>query len=199
MNDGDDRFGVAVAISLPEPRAGRSTDGAADPAASIVSTAAAGYDGRRLPSAAVQWLFAFAGIADATWAATEIQNRISARNAGLPADQRIPFRIGVNYGALRADRGRADGDALDGAVRLCVQADANAIVVSAVGPDRITAIIEDPATRPPPNHRRELILSAVGLTGLLAYFFGWYGLISWKVISFANTSGWPCWPTWMCN
>jgi adenylate cyclase len=46
----------------------------------------------------------------------EVQNRLIERNAGLPAERRIEFRVGVHIGDL--SDGDLMGDRVNGAARL---------------------------------------------------------------------------------
>jgi adenylate cyclase len=50
-------------------------------------------------------LVEFRSVTDAVRCATEVQNAMVERNAGVPEERRIEFRIGVEYGALNRGRG----------------------------------------------------------------------------------------------
>src|ERR1700720_3034231 len=45
----------------------------------------------------------FASVVDAVQCAVEVQREMAARNAGVPAERRVDFRIGVNLGDIIID------------------------------------------------------------------------------------------------
>jgi adenylate cyclase len=50
--------------------------------------------------------------------ALEVQRGMVERNAGVPAEKRIEFRIGINVGDIIIDRGDIFGDGVNVAARL---------------------------------------------------------------------------------
>jgi class 3 adenylate cyclase len=62
--------------------------------------------------------------------ATKIQSEIASRNAGLPDDRRVEFRIGVNLGDVIEDHGDIYGDGVNVAARLETLAGAGEVCVS---------------------------------------------------------------------
>jgi hypothetical protein len=52
----------------------------------------------------------FASVVDAVRCAVEMQREMAARNAGVPAERRIDFRIGVNLGDIMIDENDIFGD-----------------------------------------------------------------------------------------
>src|SRR6202162_2478365 len=56
-------------------------------------------------------LVEFASVVDAVRCATEVQRAMAARNATVPEDRRITFRIGINVGDVIFDEGDIYGDA----------------------------------------------------------------------------------------
>jgi len=54
-------------------------------------------------------LVEFRSVVDAVRCAIEVQNGMVERNAGLPEDRRIEFRIGVHLGDVEADDLMGDG------------------------------------------------------------------------------------------
>jgi len=62
--------------------------------------------------------------------ATKVQREIAGRNAGIPDDQRVQFRIGVNLGDVIEDQGDIYGDGVNVAARLETLAGAGEVYVS---------------------------------------------------------------------
>jgi adenylate cyclase len=75
-------------------------------------------------------LVEFASVVDAVRAAVEVQRGMAARNAEVPHDKRIEFRIGVNFGELIIEGRDFWGDAVNIAARLEALADPGGICVS---------------------------------------------------------------------
>jgi adenylate cyclase len=63
-------------------------------------------------------LVEFSSAVDAVQCAVEGQDGIASRNADLPDDHRIIFRMGLNVGDVIADGGTIYGDAVNVAARL---------------------------------------------------------------------------------
>ena len=75
-------------------------------------------------------LVEFASVLDALHYAVAIQRGMARRNAGVPADRQIVFRIGVNLGDVIADGGDIYGDGVNMASRLEAMAAPGGIAVS---------------------------------------------------------------------
>src|SRR5262249_39579707 len=73
----------------------------------------------------------FGSVVDALRSATEIQTRMAERNAGVPANERIEFRIGLNVGDIVVENGDMLGDGVNVAARLEGLAEPGGICVSA--------------------------------------------------------------------
>ena len=65
-------------------------------------------------------LVEFASAVDATRCAIEIQHAMAERNAAIPEDSRIEFRIGINVGDIIIDDADIFGDAVNIAARVRV-------------------------------------------------------------------------------
>jgi len=72
----------------------------------------------------------FDAVIDAVSCATDIQKQLGTRNADLPADERLLFRMGINLGDVIQDRGDIYGDGVNVAARLEGLADAGGICIS---------------------------------------------------------------------
>lgn len=75
-------------------------------------------------------LVEFQSVADAVRCAAEIQERMRRRNADVPEDRRIQFRIGINLGDIIFDAGDIYGDGVNVAARLEQLADVGGICVT---------------------------------------------------------------------
>ncbi len=82
-------------------------------------------------------LVEFASVVDAVRCAVAVQQGMAARNAGIPAERRIDFRIGINLGDIIKDRGDIFGDGVNVAARLEALAEPGGICVSGVVRDQV--------------------------------------------------------------
>jgi len=73
----------------------------------------------------------FSSVVDAVRCAIDVQRGMAERNAGIPRDKRIDFRIGINVGDVIIDGADIFGDGVNVAVRLEGIAEPGAICVSA--------------------------------------------------------------------
>src|SRR5271169_587969 len=76
-------------------------------------------------------LVEFASVVDAVRCAVEIQREMIDRNADIPTERRIAFRIGINLGDIIIDEGDIYGDGVNVAARLEALAEPGEICVSA--------------------------------------------------------------------
>src|SRR5438046_5409498 len=79
----------------------------------------------------------FASVVDAVRCAVEVQREMAARNANVPAERRIDFRIGVNLGDIIIDENDIFGDGVNVAARLEALAEPGGICVSRVVRDQV--------------------------------------------------------------
>jgi adenylate cyclase len=82
-------------------------------------------------------LVKFPSVVDAVRCAVEIQRGMALRNAALPEDRRIEFRIGVNLGDIILDDGDIFGDGVNIAARLEALAEPGGICVSRMVHDQV--------------------------------------------------------------
>src|SRR6516162_245996 len=75
-------------------------------------------------------LVEFASVVDAVRCAVEIQRGMAERNAGVPPDKRIEFRIGINLGDIIHDERDIFGDGVNVAARLEGLAEPGGICIS---------------------------------------------------------------------
>jgi adenylate cyclase len=82
-------------------------------------------------------LVEFASVVDAVRCAAEVQRAMAERNAVIPAERRIDFRIGINLGDIIIDEGDIYGDGVNVAARLEALAEPGGICVSRVVRDQV--------------------------------------------------------------
>src|SRR5664279_5431075 len=75
-------------------------------------------------------LVEFASAVDAVRCAMEIQRAMAERNAAVPEDRRVEFRIGINVGDIIIDEGDIYGDGVNIAARVETLASPGAICLS---------------------------------------------------------------------
>jgi len=82
-------------------------------------------------------LIEFASVIDAVRCVVEVQRMMAERNATVPAEQRIEFRVGINLCDIIIEEGDIFGDGVNVAARLEALAEAGGICVSRVVRDQV--------------------------------------------------------------
>jgi TolB-like protein/class 3 adenylate cyclase len=82
-------------------------------------------------------LVEFVSVVDAVRCAVDIQRGIAERNAEVPVEKRIEFRIGINIGDIIIDGDDIFGDGVNVAARLQALADPGGIMVSGIVHDQV--------------------------------------------------------------
>jgi adenylate cyclase len=95
------------------------------------------HRGRVVDSPGDNLLAEFASVVDAVQCGVAVQNELKARNADLPENRRMQFRIGVNLGDVIEEEDRIYGDGVNIAARLESCADPGGICVSKTAFDHI--------------------------------------------------------------
>jgi adenylate cyclase len=93
--------------------------------------------GRIVKSAGDGILAEFTSVIEAVLCAIETQCSMSRRNADIPNDERISFRIGINMGDVIAEADDIYGDGVNVAARLQALAEPNGICISELVHDQI--------------------------------------------------------------
>ena len=93
--------------------------------------------GRLVKTAGDGALVEFASVVDAVRCAAEVQSAMTERNADIPAERRMEFRIGINLGDIMIDEGDIYGDGVNLAARLESLAEPGGICVSRVVRDQV--------------------------------------------------------------
>ena len=95
------------------------------------------YRGRVVGAPGDNLMAEFASAVDAVQCAVEIQKELGAKNAGLPVDRRMEFRIGVNLGDVIIEGDQIYGDGVNIAARLEGLAESGGVCISGTVYDQI--------------------------------------------------------------
>jgi len=95
------------------------------------------HRGRVVDSPGDNLLAEFTSVVDAVQCAVSVQKEFEARNAELPENRRMEFRIGINLGDVIEEEDRIYGDGVNIAARLEALADPGGICVSKTTFDHI--------------------------------------------------------------
>jgi adenylate cyclase len=88
------------------------------------------HRGRVVDSHGDNLLAEFSSVVDTVQCAVALQKEFQARNAELPEDRRMEFRIGINLGDVIEEGDRIYGDGVNIAARLEALADPGGICIS---------------------------------------------------------------------
>jgi TolB-like protein/class 3 adenylate cyclase len=99
--------------------------------AEVIDPTIAAHNGRLVKTTGDGLLVEFGSVVDALRCATDVQAGMAERNATVPADKRIEFRIGINVGDVVVEDGDIFGDGVNVAARLEGLAQPGGICVSA--------------------------------------------------------------------
>lgn len=100
------------------------------------------YRGRVVDSPGDNMLSEFSSVIDATECAVKIQEELKKKNAELPDDRKMEFRIGINLGDIIEDEKRIYGDGVNVAARIESLAAAGGICISRTAFDQIKNKLE---------------------------------------------------------
>ena len=110
----------------------------------VVEESISAHRGHVFSSAGDGVVAEFPSVVEAIRCAVEIQNEIAERNASVPEDRRMQFRIGVNLGDVIAEENNLYGSGVNVAVRLEQLAEAGGICISHTVYDQVRKIVEIP-------------------------------------------------------
>jgi adenylate cyclase len=96
----------------------------------VITSVIEKYRGRVVDSPGDNILAEFVSVVDAVQSAVEIQEVIRAKNAELPEDRKMEFRIGINLGDVIQEGERIYGDGVNIAARVEGLAEAGGICIS---------------------------------------------------------------------
>jgi len=95
------------------------------------------HRGRVIDATGDNLMAEFASAVDAVECAVGIQEELGAKNAGLPDDRKMEFRIGINVGDVIIDGNQIYGDGVNTAARLQELAEGNGVCISGTVYDQI--------------------------------------------------------------
>ena len=95
------------------------------------------YRGRVVDSPGDNVLAEFGSVVDALEGAVEVQKVLNAKNASLPDNRKMEFRIGVNLGDVIEDEERLYGDGVNIAARIEGLAEPGGICISGSGFEQV--------------------------------------------------------------
>ena len=110
----------------------------------LIDPKIAAHNGRIVKAMGDGILVEFASVVDAVRGAAEIQQTIAERNASLPEDRRIVFRIGVNLGDVVIEGDDIHGDGVNVAARLEGLAEPGGICISAGAYEQVRDRVDIP-------------------------------------------------------
>src|SRR6266536_642319 len=88
------------------------------------------YDGRIVKTTGDGLLLEFPSVVDAVRCAVDMQRGMAERNAGIPSERRLDFRMGINTGDIIIDSDDIFGDGVNVAARLQALAEPGGLCVS---------------------------------------------------------------------
>jgi TolB-like protein/class 3 adenylate cyclase/Flp pilus assembly protein TadD len=103
----------------------------------LIDPKIAEHGGRIIKTTGDGMLIEFASVVDAVRSVVEIQRGMLERNADIPPDKRIDFRVGVNVGDVIVDGDDIFGDGVNIAARLEGLAEPGGILVSGMVRDQV--------------------------------------------------------------
>jgi len=95
------------------------------------------HHGRVVDATGDNLMAEFASVVDAVECAVEIQKELKPRNAELPENRRMEFRIGINLGDVIEEEGRIYGDGVNIAARIESLSEGRGICVSGTAFDQV--------------------------------------------------------------
>jgi adenylate cyclase len=110
----------------------------------VVEESISAHHGRIFSTAGDGVVAEFPSVVEAIRCAVEIQGEIAERNASVPDNERMQFRIGVNSGDVIAEENNLYGSGVNVAVRLEQLAEPGGICLSQTVYDQVRKIVEIP-------------------------------------------------------
>ena len=103
----------------------------------LIDPKIAEYGGRIVKTTGDGLLLEFPSVVDAVNCAVDVQRGMAERNADVPVERRITFRIGINVGDIIIDGDDIFGDGVNVAARLQTLSEPGGICVSKVVRDQV--------------------------------------------------------------
>src|SRR6476646_11476038 len=103
----------------------------------LVDSGISEHHGRIVKTTGDGMLVEFASVVDAVGCAVKIQRSMVQRNAGIPAEKQIVFRMGINVGDIIIDGDDIFGDGVNIAARLETLCEPGGVCISRAANDQI--------------------------------------------------------------
>ena len=103
----------------------------------LIDSTIAEHRGRIVKNTGDGMLVEFASVVDAVSCAVNVQRSMVQRNAGIPQDKQIVFRIGINIGDIIIDDDDIFGDGVNIAARLETLCEPGGVCISRSANDQI--------------------------------------------------------------
>jgi class 3 adenylate cyclase/pimeloyl-ACP methyl ester carboxylesterase len=103
----------------------------------LIDSAISEHRGRIVKTTGDGMLMEFASVVDAVGCAVKIQRSMARRNAGIPQDKQVVFRIGINVGDIIIDGDDIFGDGVNIAARLEALCEPGGVCISRAVNDQI--------------------------------------------------------------
>ena len=103
----------------------------------LIDLQTAGHKGRIVKTTGDGLLIEFSSVVEAVACAVAIQAEMTERNAAVPEDQRILFRVGINLGDVIVEDDDIHGDGVNIAARLEAFAEPGGICISGIVHDQV--------------------------------------------------------------
>jgi class 3 adenylate cyclase/tRNA A-37 threonylcarbamoyl transferase component Bud32 len=103
----------------------------------IIGRAVGDHHGRLVGSSGGNALAEFGSVANAVECAVEIQETLKGKNADLPEDHRVVFRVGINLGDVVKEGDQVYGDGVNAAIRIAGLAVPGGICISRAAHDQV--------------------------------------------------------------
>ena len=132
----------------------------------VIAESIAEHGGRIVGTAGDSVMADFPSVVEALRAAVEIQKEFAERNAELPAERRLRFRIGINLGDVIVDGEDIFGDGVNVAARVQALAEPGGIAISGAVYDQVRNKL-DLGFRDRGAHRVKNIAEPVRVYGVL--------------------------------
>ncbi len=110
----------------------------------MAATAIGAANGSVLRYAGDAILASFPSVVEAMHTAVKVQTALAAQNEGLPEDEKLHIRVGINLGDVIEDRGEVYGDGVNLAARLEAAAVPGGICLSAAVKEQIVGKVDVP-------------------------------------------------------
>jgi adenylate cyclase len=169
----------------------------------LIDPKIAEYGGRIVKTTGDGLLLEFPSVVDAVRCTVDVQRDMAERNSGVPPEQRIEFRIGINVGDIIIDGDDIFGDGVNVAARLQTLAEPGGVCVSRVVRDQVldklSFAFEDLGAQEVKNIARPVEVYRVDLGGVAPRAPSWSpaavtadaGALSIMVLPFQNLTGDP--------